>query len=190
EWATGAGEKAVDFDVFGTSGAELGGRRRQGGEQVIPREVETRISMDTIVTCREYARSLVDSGATAWPSEQIEDFAAGVEQGRFGNNRAAFHLQFHTQVQTFQASSGSPLQLLRLPARTSGDPQMVNKASMYWSIASSTAAPEDAATLVDFLLRDPEAAKVLKIERGVTSFPELQDEIETVLDEDEMVSLD
>src|SRR5699024_10176639 len=98
--------------------------------------------------------------------------------------------QFHTQVQTFQASSGSPLQLLRLPARTSGDPQMVNKASMYWSIASSTAAPEDAATLVDFLLRDPEAAKVLKIERGVTSFPELQDEIETGLDEDELVSLD
>ena len=190
EWAKSAGEDVVGFDFFGTSAAELGAWARQSGEQVFPREDETPISKDTIVTYLEYARSLVDSGATAGPSEQIEDFAAGVEQGRFGNNRAAFHLQFHTQVQTFQASSGSPLQLLRLPARTSGDPQMVNKASMYWSIASSTAAPEDAATLVDFLLRDPEAAKVLKIERGVTSFPELQDEIETVLDEDEMVSLD
>ena len=43
-----------------------------------------------------------------------------MEQGRFGNNRSAFHFQFHTQVQTFQAASGSPLRLLRLPARTSG----------------------------------------------------------------------
>ena len=190
EWAKGAGEDVVGFDFFGTSAAELGAWARQSGEQVFPREDETLISKDSIVTYLEYARSLVDSGATAGPSEQIEDFAAGVEQGRFGNNRAAFHLQFHTQVQTFQASSGSPLKLLRLPARTSGDPQMVNKASMYWSIANGTTAPENAATLVDFLLRDLEAAKVLKIERGVTAFPELQDEIETVLDENEMVSLD
>ena len=108
----------------------------------------------------------------------------------FRSNRAVFHLQFHSQVQTFQESSGSPLQLLRLPARTSGDHQMVNKASMYWSISAQTANPEPAATLVDFLLRDPEAAKILKIERGVTAFPELQTEIESVLDENEMVSLD
>src|SRR5699024_4879076 len=37
---------------------------------------------------------------------------------------------------------------------------------------------------------DPEAAKVLKIERGVTAFPELQDDIGTVLTDEEMISLD
>lgn len=190
DWASGAGEDVVGFDFFGTSAAELGAWARQSGEQVFPREDETLISKDTIVAYLEYARALVDSGAVVSPSEQIEDFAAGVEQGRFGNNRSAFHFQFHTQVQTFQAASGSPLRLLRLPARTSGDPQMVNKASMYWSIANTAADPTSAGTLVDFLLRDPEAAKILKIERGVTAFPELQDEIETVLDENEMISLD
>src|SRR5699024_8900817 len=153
DWARSAGQDVVGLDFFGTSAAELGAWARQSGEQIFPREDESPLTKDTIVAFLEYARSLVDSGATAGPSEQIEDFAAGVEQGRFGNNRAAFHLQFHTQVQTFQASSGSPLKLLRLPARTSGDPQMVNKASMYWSIANGTTAPENAATLVDFLLR-------------------------------------
>ncbi|WP_422115873.1 ABC transporter substrate-binding protein [Brachybacterium sp. UNK5269] len=190
DWGKQAGEDVVGFDFFGTSMAELSAWARQSGEQLFPREDETLISQDTIVAYLEYARSLVESGATVGPSEQIEDFAAGVEQGRFGNNRSAFHLQFHTQVQTFQASSGAPLRLLRLPARTSGDHQMVNKASMYWSIAASSADPAAAATLVDFLLRDPEAAKVLKIERGVTAIPELQTEIESVLDENELVSLD
>lgn len=190
DWAADAGEDVVGFDFFGTAAAELGAWARQSGEQLFPREDETLISKDTIVAYLEYALALVESGATVSPSEQIEDFAAGVEQGRFGNNRAAFHLQFHTQVQTFQAASGSPMQLLRLPARTSGDAQMVNKASMYWSIAANAADPQSAGTLVDFLLRDPEAAKVLRLERGVTAFPELQDEVETVLDENEMVMLD
>ena len=189
DWAQTAGEDVVGLDFFGTGAAELHAWARQSGQQVFPREDEQLITEDTIVSFLEFALSLVESGAALSPSEQIEDFAAGVEQGRFGTNQAAFHLQFHTQVQTFQAASGSPLQLLRLPAREPGDHQMVNKASMYWSISSRTPDPQSAATLTDFLLRDREAAKILKIERGVTTFPELQEEIETVLDENEMVSL-
>ena len=190
EWAKTAGEDVVGFDFFGTGVAELGAWARQSGEQLFPREDETLVSVETITAYLEHALTLVQTGATAAPSEQLEDAAAGVEQGRFGTNRAAFHLQFHTQVQTFQKSSGSPLTLLRLPALTSGDHQMVNKASMYWSISAKAADPTRAGTLVDFLLRDKEAAKVLKIERGVTAFPELQTEIESVLDENEMVSLE
>ncbi|AXK46353.1 extracellular solute-binding protein [Brachybacterium saurashtrense] len=190
DWAAEAGEDVVGFDFFGTGTAELGAWARQSGEQLFPRADETLISAATITSFLEYSRALVDSGAVPAPSEQIEDAAAGVEQGRFGTNRSAFHLQFHTQVQTFQKSSGSPMQLLRLPALTSGDHQMVNKASMYWSISAQSSQPEAAATLVDFLLRDPEAAAILKIERGVTAFPELQDAIEPELDEDEKVSLD
>ena len=95
-----------------------------------------------------------------------------------------------SQVQTFQESSGSPLQLLRLPARTSGDHQMVNKASMYWSIAAGSAVAESAGVLMDFLLKDLDAAKALKIERGVTAFPEVQDAIEGELDDIERICLD
>ena len=190
DWAREAGEDVVGLDFFGTSAAELGVWARQSGEQLFPREDEQLISVETIVAYLEYALGLVDSGATPGPSVQIEDFGAGVEQGAFGTSAAAFHFQFHTQIQTFQAASGDPLLLLRLPALTSGDHQMVNKASMYWSISAQTPDPEAAAQLVDFLLRDPEAAKILKIERGVTAFEDLQDEIESVLDENEMVSLD
>ena len=190
EWAASAGEDIIGLDFFGTNASELAMWARQSGQQLFPREDETSISKDTIVSFLEYTLELVEKDAVAGPSAQVEDAAAGVEQGRFATNRSAFHFQFHTQIQTFQASSGSPLKLLRVPARTSGDHQMVNKASMYWSISADTANPEDSATLIDFLLRDPEAAKILKIERGVTAFPELQTEIEPVLSDNEMVSLD
>ena len=61
---------------------------------------------------------------------------------------------------------------------------------MYWSIAAASAVAENAAVLMDFLLTDVDAAKVLKIERGVTAFPEVQDAIEPELDDIERICLD
>lgn len=117
QWATDAGEDVVGLDFFGTATAELAAWARQSGEQLFPREDEQLISQETIVAYLEYSKDLVDAGATPGPSEQIEDFGAGVEQGRFGTGRAVFHFQFHTQIQTFQIASGESMQLLRLPAQ-------------------------------------------------------------------------
>ena len=188
EW--GRDQDVVGIDMFGQGAAELHAWARQSGEQVFPREGETLVSLETIRSWLEFSQSLIDSGAAPGADAQIEDFGAGVEGGRFGTGRAVLHLQFHTQVQTFASASGASMDLLRLPARTSGDHQMVNKASMYWSIAAASAVAENAAVLMDFLLTDVDAAKVLKIERGVTAFPEVQDAIEPELDEIERICLD
>ena len=188
EW--GRDQDVVGIDMFGQGAAELHAWARQSGEQVFPREGETLVSLETIRSWLEFSQSLIDSGAAPGADAQIEDFGAGVEGGRFGTGRAVLHLQFHTQVQTFASASGASMDLLRLPARTSGDHQMVNKASMYWSIAAASAVAENAAVLMDFLLTDVDAAKVLKIERGVTAFPEVQDAIEPELDDIERICLD
>ena len=188
EW--GADQGVTGLDVFGQGAAELGAWARQSGQQLFPREDETAVDAETITSFLEYAKSLIEEGATPGVDAQIEDVGAGVEQGRFGTGKSVFHLQFHTQVQTFASASGAAMTLLRLPARTSGDHQMVNKASMYWSIAATSAAPESAGILMDFLLTDPEAAKALRLERGVTAFPEVQSAIEGELDEIERICLD
>ena len=185
----GKDEGIVGLDGFGQGGAEIAAWARQAGEQVFPREDEKLVSEGTIQTFLEFSKSLIDSGATPGADAQIEDAGAGVEQGRFGTGKSVFHFQFHTQLQTFASASGATMDLLRLPAITSGDPQMVNKASMYWSIAAKSAVAEDAGTLMSFLLTDPEAAKVLKIERGVTAFPEVQKAIEGELNEVETTCL-
>lgn len=177
------------FDFFGFGAAELGAWARQHHQQIFPRDGETLITVDTITSYLEFAKSLVKSGATPQVSSQVEDNGAGVDQSRFAKNKSAFHLQFHTQIQAFQATSGDPLKLLRLPAVTSGDPQMVNKASMYWSVAARSKSAEAAAQLVSFFMTDPDAAKILKVERGVTGIPAMQDAIEPELDEIGKVSL-
>lgn len=186
----GKDQGIVGLDGFGQGGAEIAAWARQAGEQVFPREDEKLVSEGTIRKFLEFSKSLIDSGATPGPDAQIEDAGAGVEQGRFGTGKSVFHFQFHTQLQTFASAAGATMTLRRLPAITSGDHQMVNKASMYWSIAAKTAVAQNAGTLMSFLLTDPEAAKVLKIERGVTAFPEVQKAIEGELDEVETTCLD
>lgn len=190
EWASSEGRDIVGLDGFGQGGDQLAAWARQSGEQVFPRSEETLISIDTISSFLDYSKRLVDAKAVPGVSAQIEDTAAGVEQGLFGTGKSVFHLQFHTQIQTFQASSKANMTLWRLPALTSGDPQMVNKASMYWSISSRSQSAQNAGVLMDFLLTDPGAAKALKIERGVTGFPKVQDEIEPDLNEIETICLD
>lgn len=163
------------FDFFGTQAAEVGAFARQNGEEVFPREDETPVSAETVKSYFETALQLVETGATPPASTQAESTGA-LEQSLFGTNKAAFHLQFHTQIQAFVDASGSDLKLLRLPAQERGEsPNMVNKASMYWSISSRTEHPEEAAKFINFLINDEDAASILKVERGVPAIPSVQE---------------
>ena len=170
-------EGITGMDFFGMDSAEIGAFARQHGEQVFPREDEQPVSAETLEEFFTLALEMTQSGATPQPSIQTETIVTAIEQSPFGTNKSAFHLQFHTQIQAFVDASGTELKLLRLPAVESGDPQMVNKASMYWSISSQSEHPAEAATLVDFLINDVEAAKVLGVERGVPANPEIQEAI-------------
>lgn len=177
-------EGVTGFDWFGLQSSELGAFVRQHGEEVFPREGETPVSQETLEQFYEFALELVESGAAQQPSGQVETVGASLEQQPFGTNTTAFHLLFHTQIQAFVDASGSNLELWRLPAPEAGaDPRMVNKASMYWSVAERTAHPEEAGRFVDFLLNDEEAAKILLVERGVPGIPRIQEAIAPELNE-------
>ncbi|MET4060750.1 multiple sugar transport system substrate-binding protein [Arthrobacter sp. UYP6] len=169
------GQGIYGFDFFGTQTAELGAFARQQGEEVFPREDETPVSAQTLENYFETALQLMETGATPSASAQAESTGT-LEDSLFGTNKSAFHLQFHTQIQAFVDASGSDLLLLRLPAQKEGEPaNMVNKASMYWSISSRTEHPEEAAKFVDFLVNDEDAAAILKVERGVPAIPAIQE---------------
>ena len=108
----------------------------------------------------------------------MENTTAALDASLFATNKAAFHLLFHTQISAFGAASGTELKLLRLPAQKAGEsPKMVNKASMYWSISARSKHTEAAAKLVDFLMTDPAATKILTTERGIPAIPAVQKEI-------------
>ncbi|WP_298454941.1 ABC transporter substrate-binding protein [uncultured Cellulomonas sp.] len=183
-------EGITGMDFFGMDSAEIGAYARQHGEQVFPREDEEPVSEETLVEFFELALRMQETGATPQPSLQTETIVAAIEQSPFGTNTSAFHLQFHTQIQAFVDASGTELQLLRLPAVEPGEPHMVNKASMYWSVAETTEHPEAAAKLVDFMLNDEEAALLLGVERGVPGIPAIQEVIRPELSPTGTMALD
>ncbi|GAA4428008.1 extracellular solute-binding protein [Georgenia halophila] len=169
------------IDFWSLQSANLQNVARQKGEEVFPREDETPISRETIVEFFEQNLELMETGAVPPGDLQIEGVGLSLEQSPFAVNETAFHPLWHTQVQAYVDASGVQMGLLRQPALEPGEHHMVNKASMYWSIAQNTQHPEEAATFVDFLLNDEEAARVLGVERGVPAIPAIQEVIEPEL---------
>lgn len=185
------GSKGVyGLDGFGLSTAELGAWARQHGEEVWPTDGQTAVSAATISSYFDYADKLIQSKATPQASIQVENSTATLDSTLFATNKAAFHLLFHTQISAFATASGNELKLLRLPAQKAGEsPKMVNKASMYWSISARSKQTEAAAKLVDFLMTDPAATKILTTERGIPAIPAVQKDIEPLLDAQSTIAL-
>jgi multiple sugar transport system substrate-binding protein len=183
-------EDVVGMDFFGLGAAEIGAWARQHNQEVFPLEGQTAVTQETLVSYFEFAKKMVETKATPAAGSQVENTTAALDASPFATNKAAFHMQFHTQIAAFVAASKSDLQLLRLPAQASGEaPRMVNKASMYWSMPARGDHTEEAAKLVDFLMTDPAAVKILKVERGVPAIAEVQSLIEPELDATGKMSL-
>ncbi len=177
------------LDNFGAGGAELGAWTRQHGEEVWPTDGPG-VSDATLTSFFDYANELIATKATPPASLQVENTSAPLDASLFATNKAAFHLLFHTQVSAFGAASGTEMKLLRIPAQAPGESKMVNKASMYWSVSARSEHPEASAKLVDFLLTDPAATKILTTERGIPAIPAVQQEVAPLLDPQAKIALE
>jgi multiple sugar transport system substrate-binding protein len=178
------------LDGFGTGAAELGAWARQKGEEIWPTDGPG-VSQETITSFFDYANKLVAMKATPPAGRQVENATAVLDQTLFATNKAAFHLLFHTQISAFGTASGTEMKLLRIPAQSKGEsPKMVNKASMYWSVSSRSKNADASAKLIDFLLTDPAATKILTTERGIPAIPAVQKEIAPLLDPQAKVALE
>ncbi|HEY7272232.1 MAG TPA: extracellular solute-binding protein [Actinoplanes sp.] len=178
------------FDGFGVGAAELGAWARQHGEEVWPTSGPG-VSEATVTSFFDYANKLVATKATPAASVQVENSTAALDASMFATNKAAFHMLFHTQISAFGTASGTEMKLLRLPAQATGQsPKMVNKASMYWSVSSRSKNAEASAKLVDFLLTDPAATKILSTERGIPAIPAVQKEVAPLLDPQGKIALE
>jgi multiple sugar transport system substrate-binding protein len=178
------------LDGFGSATAELAAWGRQRGEELWPTDGPG-LSEGTITSYFDYAQKLMDMKATPPAGKQSENATAALDQSLFATNKAAFHMLFHSQISAFGTASGTQMGLLRLPAQASGEsPKMVDKASMYWSLSARSENTEAGAKLVDFLLTDPAATKILTTERGIPAIPAVRQEVAPLLDPQAKVALD
>ncbi len=151
-------------------GFDIGGVNiwaRQAGAALYDDEGNVALPPSVLVDYWNYLIELADSGAAPDPTVSVERATQGLDQSGTATNTSVFATWWNTQLTSLAAASGSRLALVQLPGESQDGPAVYYKPSMYWSIASTTEHPAEAALFVDFLANSDEAADVLKTDRGV-----------------------
>ncbi|WP_277212596.1 ABC transporter substrate-binding protein [Isoptericola croceus] len=140
---------------------------RQHGDQLFSEE-DIVIRPETLADYFQLALDWTTHGAAPSASTTAETLTLPLDQTLFATGKTAAIFTPSTMITAYAAAIDAELELVPLPTpdedTTSYD---YFKPGMYWSVASKSEHPAEAALLVDFLVNDPEAARIIGTERGI-----------------------
>lgn len=124
---------------------------------------------DDLVPYFTWLKGLLDTEAAPPAAVTVEDESKSLDQQAFATGSLAIGSYWSNQVKALDAASGEDLTILRLPthAGNAAEGHFWYKASMLWSVSAQTEHPDAAAALVDFLINNEAAVKIIKAERGL-----------------------
>lgn len=182
EISKASGGKVTGVQSWGFDAGGVNIWARQAGGSLYDDEGKVAIKPEVLASFFGYLADLAKSGAAPAPSVTVERAKAGLAQSGTATNTSVFATWWNTQLTALAAASGANLKLLRLPGEAQASaPGPWYKPSMYWSIASTTKHPAEAAMFVDFLINDQEAAEILQTERGVPANQKIQQGLQSKL---------
>jgi len=129
------------------------------------------------------------AGVTPPPEVQAEYPSEIPEQGMFARGKVAMLMRPSNQFNANQQAMKDEIDLVRVPAgtdRTKGQ----DLDGTHISIYAKTKHPKEAALLINYLLNDPDSAKILKIEYGPVGSRKMNDLIKPLLKPAEVKSLE
>lgn len=156
--------------ISGTIGGSVGLEfwLRQAGKALF---TEDGLGFDVpdVVPFFTWVKELTDVKGSPSAAVTVEDEAKATDQQMFATGRTAMCLYWSNQVSSLDEASGQDLAMLKLPSATGkfADTAYWYKASMLWSASSRTKSPEAVAKVIDFLVNQPTAVKIVKAERGM-----------------------
>jgi multiple sugar transport system substrate-binding protein len=124
------------------------------------------VTKDVLTQWFTFIQSLSPAKATPAPSVSVEVQAGGVDQSLMATGKGAMGGWWTNELPALTKASGVQLKLLRLPGDAT-TPGTFFKPSMFWSVGAKTKHPKEAAEFVNFLLNDPDAAKLILVDRGM-----------------------
>ncbi|MEL7975325.1 extracellular solute-binding protein [Isoptericola sp. F-RaC21] len=164
----GAGDGVWGAQDYGFNEAGLNVLARQKGETLYNEDGTLGVSKETVAEFFQTSLDLMANGGQPDASRSVEYQNAGPEGSLLGTNAGAMGVWWSNQLGALSDASGHELELLRLPGESQFDRTgMYFKPAMYYSISAKTKHPEESAKLVDFLLNDPEVAKLQLTDRGL-----------------------
>jgi multiple sugar transport system substrate-binding protein len=140
---------------------------RQHGDQLFS-EDDIVIRPETLADYFQLALDWTKGGAAPSASTTAETISLPLDQTLFTTGKTAAIFTPSTMITAYAAASRAELELVPLPTPDEDTAKYdYYKPGMYWSVSSKSEHPAEAALLVDFLVNDPEAAKIIGTERGI-----------------------
>lgn len=101
------------------------------------------------------------------PAEQTTQLDGSVENTPLGRGKAASDVNWDAPASGYGVLVKGGVALAPMPSGADGTPGQYFKPSMFLGIGAHTRHPAQAAQLIDFLVNDPDAAKILGATRGI-----------------------
>lgn len=153
---------------------------RQQGESLYTEDGQLGLGRETVQDYFEYSLKLSGSGAAPNASETVEKLNVSTEQTLMGMGQAGMMLTWSNSLSALSKASGADLKLLKLPGETP-TPGIWLQSSQFYTISARSQHTEAAAKLVDFLVNNESAAKIIQSDRGVPSNSEMRTGIQELL---------
>ena len=153
---------------------------RQRGESLYTKDGQLGLEQDTVRDYFDYSLNLSATRAAPSASETVEKLNVSTEQTLMGMGKAAMMLTWSNSLTALSKASGAELQLLKLPGESPTHGIWL-QSSQFYTISARSKHAEAAAKLVNFLVNNEEAAKVVQSDRGVPSNPEMRAAIQDLL---------
>lgn len=142
------------------------------------------VDVETITELYEIPLALLDNGGMPSAEETTQLVNTQMEQTLFGQGKAATMFGYSNQLQAFGELLGAEVDILRFPGETTNAaPGVSVLPSQFFAVYSGSEHPEEAAMLVDWLLNEPEPAKIILDDRGLQFNTRVLDAIKPELPE-------
>lgn len=139
---------------------------RGQGKSLYSRRGGLGFTADDLTRWWTFTDTLRREGAVS-PAEETTQLDGTVENTPLARGRAVSDFNWDAPASALAAIVGEGLTLAPLPSGADGTPGQYFKPSMFMGAAATTAHPEEAAALIDFMINDKRAAKILGASRSI-----------------------
>lgn len=156
---------------------------RQHGEDLYSEDGdEVAISPETLVDWFEMNKELMDNGGAPPAATSVEDIAVGApEQTLMGQGKQGMKISWSNQMNAY---SGNSLEMLKLPGESDTAGSWL-RSSQEYAISSRTEYPTETAKFLNFLVNSPEAAEIIRTDRGMQANLEVREGVLPLLEEND-----
>jgi multiple sugar transport system substrate-binding protein len=163
---------------------------RQRGKQLYNSDGTLGYDADDITDWFQMWDDMRKSGGAASAEVQALDHG-DVDNNLLAQDRAALAFENSNQYVAMQSLKKDAMVLAPYPRLgADGKGGLYVKPTMFWSVSSQSKKPQDSARLLNFLLRDPEATRILGVERGIPASAAVRDKLSPSLDKGGEIMLD